>query len=202
MPPVVRLALPSFAEVRAGLLVIGLTALAYASMGWVSLKLSTYLSDVMAAVWLAAGIGAMASLRFGITGVVGVLAGAFAVYALTLSPDNAFRLAFGAAAGAAIMGYLPRYLQPFSASLDYVPSVAKFALVAAPLGCAVAALTGVLSLHFFGDLPSSLVGEGLWLWWLSNLLGVYLIAPLLLTGSRWDLLPTHQGARQIGRAHV
>lgn len=180
------------------MLVVVLTALAYALLGWASLKLSNYLTEVTAAVWLASGIGAMASLRFGIAGVVGVLAGSFAVYALHLSAENAFRLALGAAAGAAIMGYLPRYLQPFSTSLDYVPSVAKFALIAVPLGCAVSALTGVFSLHLFADLPSSLVVESLWMWWLSNVLGVYLIAPLLLTASRWDLLPTHQGARLEG----
>lgn len=190
-----RLTLPSPAEVRAGLLVVCLTALAYALAGWVSLKLSNYLTDAMAAVWLAAGIGAAASLRYGMAGVLGVLLGSFAVYAQILPAEDAFRLALGSAAGAGIVGYLPRYLQPFSASLDYVPSVAKFALIAAPFGCAVSALAGVLSLHFFGDLPASVVIEGLWVWWLSNLLGVYLVAPLLLTASRWDLLPTNQGAR-------
>jgi hypothetical protein len=52
-----------------------------------------------------------------------------------------------------IIGYLPRHLQPFSPTLDYVSSVAKFALVAAPLGCAVSALTGVISLHLYGGFP-------------------------------------------------
>ena len=193
-----RLTLPSPAEVRGFLLVFCLTALAYALTGWASLKLSNYLTDVMAAVWLAAGIGAMASLRYGMAGVVGVLLGAFAVYAQILRAEDALRLALGSAAGAGVIGYLPRYLQPFSASLDYVRSVAKFALVAAPLGCAVSALAGVLSLHFFVGLPAALVMESLWVWWLSNLLGVYLIAPLLLTASRWDLLPTNQSARVEG----
>ena len=190
-----RLALPSLAEVRDFFLVVGLTALAYALTGWLSLKFATYFSDVIAAVWLAAGIGAMASMRFGVAGVLGVLLGSFAVYGQVLQLENAFRLALGAAVGAGLTGYLPRYLQPFSSFLDYVPSVAKFTLVAAPLGCAVSALVGVLSLHFFGDLPASMVLQGLWVWWLSNLLGVYLVAPLLLTASRWDLLPTNQGAR-------
>ncbi len=190
-----RLALPSLAEVRGFFLVIALTALAYALTGWLSLKFATYFADVIAAVWLAAGIGAMASLRFGMAGILGVLLGSFVVYAQLLSLENAVRLALGAALGAGIMGYLPRFLQPFSSSLDYVPSVAKFALVAAPLGCAVSALAGILSLHFFGDLQSSEVLRGLWVWWLSNLLGVYLVAPLLLTATRWDLLPTHPGAR-------
>ena len=193
-----RLTLPSSAEVRGFLLVVCLTALAYALTGWVSLKLSNYLTDAMATVWLAAGVGAMATLRYGMAGVIGVLLGSFAVYARILPAEDALRLALGSAAGAGVIGYLPRYLQPFSAALDYVPSVAKFALVAAPLGCAVSALAGVLSLHFFGDLPASLVMEGLWVWWLSNLLGVVLIAPPLLTASRWDLLPTNQGARLEG----
>jgi len=193
-----RLTLPSPAEVRGGLLVVFLTALAYALTGWLSLKLSNYLTDVMAAVWLAAGVGAMASLRFGMAGVLGVLLGSFAIYAQILPAEDALRLALGMAAGSGIIGYLPRYFQPFSASLDYVPSVAKFALVAAPLGCLVSALAGVLSLHFYLNLPASMVMEGLWVWWLSNLLGVYLISPLLLTASRWDLLPTNPGARLEG----
>jgi len=193
-----RLPLPGFPEVRRFVLIAGLTALAYALAGWLSLKLAAYIADVVAAVWLAAGIGAMASLRFGAAGVAGTALGSFAINSLALSPDEASSFALGAAAEAWIIGYLPRYLQPFSATLDYVPSVAKFALVAAPLGCALSALTGMLSLYFLGHLPADTVLGGLWVWWLGDLLGVYLIAPLLLTATRWDLLPTNRGARLEG----
>jgi diguanylate cyclase (GGDEF)-like protein len=192
------LSLPSPAAIGRFALIVGLTALAYALTGWLSLKLFTYISAAVAAVWLAAGVGAMASLRFGWAGVLGVLLGSFALNSPILPQEGAIRLALGAAAGAWIMGFLPRYLQPFSATLDYVSSVAKFALVAAPLGCAVSAATGVLSLHPFGDLPAAMVLRGLWVSWLGSLLGVYLIAPLLLTASRWDLLPTSRGARLEG----
>lgn len=193
-----RLSLPGPAEFGRFALIAGLTALAYALAGWLSLKLSTYIAGAVAAVWLAAGIGAMASLRFGAAGVVGVLLGSLAVYSPILPLEDAFRFALGAAAGAWIIGTLPRYLQPFSPSLDYVSSVAKFALVAAPLGSAVSALAGVFSLYFFGDLPAGLLLRGVWVGWLGNLLGVYLIAPLLLTAPRWDLLPTNRGARLEG----
>jgi diguanylate cyclase (GGDEF)-like protein len=193
-----RPALPAITEVRRFALIVGLTALAYALAGWASLKIAAYVANVIAAVWLAAGIGAMASLRFGMAGVLGVLLGSFAVNSQFLPLEDAFRLALGGAAGAAIMGYLPRYLPPFSSTLDYVSSVAKFALVAAPLGCAVSALASVFSLYFFGELPAEMVWRGLWVGWLGNLLGVYLIAPLLLTASRWDLLPTNKGARVEG----
>jgi len=190
-----RLSLPGTAAVGRFALIAGLTALAYALAGWLSLKLSTYVADTVAAIWLAAGIGAMASLRFGAAGVVGVFLGSLAINSHILPLEDAARSALGAAAGAWIMGYLPRYLQPFSSSLDYVSSVAKFALVAAPLGCAVSALTGVLSLHYFSDLPAAMVLQGLWVWWLGDLLGVLLIAPLLLTAARWDLMPRGRGAR-------
>ena len=193
-----RLSLPGSAAFGRFALIVGLTALAYTLAGWISLKLATYVVDVVAAIWLAAGIGAMASLRFGAAGVVGVFLGAFALNSQILPPEVAFRFAVGAAAGAGIIGTLPRYLQPFSSTLDYVSSVAKFALVAAPLGCAVSALTGVLSLYFFGDLPADMVVRGLWVWWLGDLLGVFLVAPLLLTALRWDLLPTNRGARLEG----
>ena len=193
-----RLSLPGPADVGRFALIAGLTALAYALAGWLSLKLAAYVANVVAAIWLAAGIGAMATLRFGAAGVVGVLLGALAVNSLNLPLEDAARFALGAAAGAWIMGTLPRYLQPFSPTLDYVSSVAKFALVAAPLGCAVSALTGVFTLYFFGGLSADLLLRGLWVWWLGDLLGVYLIAPLLLTASRWDLLPTNKGARLEG----
>lgn len=159
-------ALPALTEVRRIALIVGLTALAYALTGWASLTITAYVADVVAVVWLAAGIGAMASLRFGMAGVVGVLLGSFALNSQILPPEAAFRLALGAAAGAAVIGYLPRYLPPFSSTLDYVSSVAKFALVAAPLGCAVTALAGVFSLGFFGHLHADLVwrtlGSGGW----------------------------------------
>jgi diguanylate cyclase (GGDEF)-like protein len=193
-----RLSLPGPAEFGRFALIVGLTALAYALAGWLSLKLASHVSGVIAAVWLAAGIGAVASLRFGAAGVVGVLLGSLVVYSPILPLEDAFRIALGAAAGAWIIGTLPRYLQPFSATLDYVSSVAKFALVAVPLGSAVSALAGVFSLYFFDDLPAGLLLRGLWVGWLGNLLGVYLIAPLLLTAPRWELLPTSRGARLEG----
>ena len=142
--------MPGPDEIRRFALIAGLTALAYALAGWLSLKLSTYTADVVAAIWLAAGIGTMASLRFGMAGVAGVLLGALAVNSQNLPLDVAFRIALGTAAGAWIIGTLPRNFPPFSATLDYVSSVAKFALVAARLGCGVSALAGVCSLFVLG----------------------------------------------------
>ncbi len=191
-------ALPSLAEVRRNALIVGLTALAYALTGWISLKITGYVANVVTVVGLAAGIGAVASLRFGVAGVAGVLLGSFAINSQSLPPEATFHLALGAAAGAAVIGYLPRYLPPFSSTLDYVSSVAKFALVAAPLGCAVTALAGVFSLGLFAGPHTDEVWQTLGVWWLGELLGVYLIAPLLLTTSRWDLLPTNKAARLEG----
>lgn len=179
-------------------LVVGLVALGYALAGWVSLWLAAYVADVVAAVWLAAGVAAMAGLRYGAAGMLGVLLGAFAVHSQTVPLDQALRFSLGAAASAGIIGYLPRYLQPFSPTLDYVSSVAKFALVAAPLGSAVSALTGVSSLYLYDDLPAAMLPSSLWIWWMGDLLGIFLIAPLLLTASRWDLLPTDRRARLEG----
>lgn len=193
-----RAALPALAEPRRVALIAGLTALAYALAGWCSFKITGYTANGVAAVWLAAGIGAMASLRFGLAGIVGVLLGSLAINSRILPPETAFFVALGAAAGAAVIGYLPRYLPPFSATLDYVSSVAKFALVAAPLGCAVSAMGGALSLSYFGHQPEGLTWQTVGVWWMGDLLGVYLIAPLLLTASRWDLLPTHKSARLEG----
>ena len=193
-----RLDLPSLAEAGRFALTVALTALVYALAGWISLKVATYVAGVIAAVWLAAGVGAMAGLRYGLAGITGVALGSFAVISQVLSIDMAWRLAAGAAVSSAIIGYLPRYLHPFSPTLESVPGVAKLALVAVPLGYGVSALLGVTSLYSAGLLPDDQVVQGLWVWWLGDVLGVYLIAPVLLTASRWDLLPTSKTARLEG----
>jgi diguanylate cyclase (GGDEF)-like protein len=175
-----------------------LTALAYAGAGGLSLKLTAWSADTITVVWLAAGIGAMAATRFGMAGVLGVLLGAAALNYLFLPEAFVWQRALGAAIGALIIGYLPRMLHPFSPTLDFVGSVAKFALVAAPLGSAANSMTDILSLYGADMLPDGMLPSGFWVGWLGNLLGVYLIAPLLLTATRWDLLPTGAGARVEG----
>lgn len=187
--------MPRFVAFRRHVLIAALTAVAYALAGWLSLRLFTVAGDVIAAVWLAAGIGAAASLRYGWAGVSGALLGALVVGTRLLPFEDAFRFALAAAAGSAIMGFLPRYLQPFSAALDYVSSVAKFALVGVPLGCLVSAVAGVLTLHLFLDMPAEQILNGILLWWLGNLVGVYLVAPAILCYARRDLLPTGKAAR-------
>ncbi|MEW5965980.1 MAG: EAL domain-containing protein [Pseudomonadota bacterium] len=187
--------MPRLADFRRFALIAVLTAVVYALAGWLSLRISTVIVEVIAAVWLAAGVGAAASLRFGWAGVFGVLLGALAVGSRLLPFEDALRFALAAAVGSAVIGFLPRYLQPFSAALDYVSSVAKFALVSVPLGCLVSAVAGVLSLHFFLDLPADRVLHGILLWWLGNLVGVYLVAPVILSYARRDLLPTGKAAR-------
>lgn len=193
-----RPALPALGDLRRIVLIVGLTALAYGLAALLSLKLSTYVADVVAAVWLAAGIGAMASLRFGLPGVAGVLIGSFAANSLGSSPELAFAIACGAATGAWFMRYLAHQLTPFSMTLDYVSSVAKFTLVMAPLGSAISAFVGVASLHFLGSLAADAIPKGLWVWWLGDILGIFLVAPLLMSASRWDLLPTTKRARLEG----
>jgi diguanylate cyclase (GGDEF)-like protein len=191
----VRLPRIAPAELRRFALIVALTSAAYFATGWLSLKLATYLAEVIVAVSLAAGVGAMACIRFGAGGVVGVMLGALALYSQLVPTREAVLLATGATVGAGVIGYLPRYFPPFSPTLDYVSSVTKFALVAVPLGCGLNALTGVLTLHVYSGLAVESVLQAVTVWWLGDLLGVYLIAPVLLTLSRWDLLPTHKGAR-------
>ena len=199
----VRLKSPGWPAAGRFLLIVAATALLYAPAARLSLYLSSYVADIVAAIWLAAGVGAAASLRFGLPGVVGVLIGAFAALIIEPMPvEAALRIALGAAAGAWLIGFLPRYLQPFSSTLDYVGSVGKFALVAAPLGCALSALVGVSSLYLFGDLPGDLFPRALWVWWLGDFLGVVMIAPLLLTGLHNQMLPGSVGARIEGLVMV
>ncbi len=186
------------AELRRKLLIVGLIALAYWLAAFLSLKISTYVAGVAAAVWMAAGIGVFASLRFGLPGVLGVLLGSFAANSALMAPQLALALGCGAALGAATMAWLAHRLTPFSMTLDYVSSVAKFSLVIVPLGAAVSAVVGVSVLSLSGSLEAALFPRALWVWWLGDMLGMLLLAPLLLTASRWDLLPTTRSARIEG----
>ena len=196
----VTLRLPALAAVERFVLVSLLTGLAYYLAARLGFLLATYVSGVVAAFWPAAGIAAAASLQYRGAGVVGTLLGAFVAHSANLPPEVAIRLAIGAAVGASIVGFLPHYLQPFNTSLDSVSSVAKFALLGAPLGCAASALIGVLSLNLFNVLPIESVSRGLWEWWLGDLMGIYLLTPLLLTWQRWKWLPDVKGARLEGMA--
>lgn len=197
-----RFSLPGPADIRRFALIAGLTALAYALSGWLSLEFFAYATEAVAAVWLAAGIAAMASVRFGWAGVAGVLLGALALHGLILSlpRGEALGIALGAAAGAWVLGFLPRYLQPFSYTLDHVASVSKLVLAAAPLGCALSTVATVVTLYAAGKLSGGTIPQTLWVSWSGGLLGVYLVAPLLLTAPRGDWLSGQAAARLEGLA--
>ena len=194
--------IPDPARIGRFLLVAALAALAYAAAGVLSVKVTAWGADVLTAVWLAAGIGAVVSIRFGMAGVLGVLLGALLLNYWLLPEFFVWQRALGAAIGAFIVGFLPRAMQSFSPTLDFVGSVAKFALLAAPLGSAAGAMTDILSLYGAGVLGDHALLEGFWVDWLGHLLGIYLVAPLMLTAMRWDLLPTGVGARVEGLALV
>ncbi|MEQ1663489.1 MAG: EAL domain-containing protein [Thiobacillus sp.] len=194
-----RLTLPDRSRVSQLALVVGLTALAYVLAAWFSQQLPVYLDAAIPTIWLATGVAAMACLRWGWAGVAGVLLGALAFHSTHLTLDIALRMAVGTALGAAIMSLLPRAMPPFSATLDYIPSVAKFALLAAPVGCAVSAASVVFSQPV---LSVEIVSRALWSNWLAELLGVYLLTPLLLTGLQGDILPSGKGKRVEGLALV
>ncbi len=185
---------------RRALLVAGLTAAAYALLHWLSLELASRIAGLVPLVGLASGVAAMAAMRFGAAGVLGVGVGAFAIQLRIVPAELALMLAGATVAGAALMAGLARLLAPFSLTLDYVPSVAKFVLVIAPAGSALAAVLGVAAMHHAGFVGIGYFPEALWETGVAELLGAYLVAPLLLTASRWDVLPATGKARLEGLA--
>lgn len=182
---------------RFALGVVG-TALAYALTAWLSLALSAYVGDMLAVVWLAAGVAAAAVLRLRWAGAVGVLLGAFAVSRWFLPQSEALIVALAATLGAAVFALLPRYFAPFTPALDRVASVAKFALGAAPLAAAVGGVAMVLVLYLSGTLPTHVLLRALWVAWLGNMMGIYLAAPLLLTVSPPNVLASDRRTRIEG----
>ena len=190
--------MPGPADVgRFALGVVG-TALAYALTAWASLALSRYVGDMVAVVWLAAGVAAAAALRLRWAGLLGVLLGAFAVSQGMLPQSEAAIVAAAAMTSAGVFMLLPRYFAPFTPALDRVASVAKFALGAAPLAAAIAAVATVVVGYLSGAFSSHVLMRAVWVGWLGNMMGMYLAGPLLLTVSSPSMLPRDRRTRIEG----
>jgi signal transduction histidine kinase len=136
-------------------------------------------------VWPPSGLALAALVLLGSRLWPGVALGAFAVNALT--PGVPLATAAGMAAGNTLEALAGAHLlrsMELSPSLDRLRDV--LALVPAGLlSCVAAATAGTLSLWAGGVIGGDAIDAAWIAWWLGDLMGILLFAPLLLTLPSW-----------------
>jgi PAS domain S-box-containing protein len=135
-------------------------------------------------VWPPTGIALATLVLAGPRLWPGVLLGAFAVNLWVGAPVAvAAAIAVGNTFEAVLGAHALRRLG-FQATLDRVRDVGGLVLLAALGTTLVSASIGVLSLRLAGRVPAADIGEAWRDWWLGDLTGDLVIAPLLLTWAR------------------
>ena len=132
-------------------------------------------------IWIPAGIAIAGMVRWGSPVLPGIWLGTFLVVLTTgLSPLAAALLGIGNCAEAIFFSIMFREYQaePFSA---YHPVQTFRFCVIITSSCLFASTFGALSLYFLGYLPIQALPLNIFTWWLGDVSGIILIAPLLIT---------------------
>src|SRR5712691_2293257 len=133
-------------------------------------------------VWPPTGISLAALLLFGLRLWPGIALGAFLVNFVTRAPVlTAAGMALGNTLEALIGAYWLRRTNGFQTSLDRLRDVMGLIVFAAVLSTTVSATVGVSSLWLGGVIARSAYGPTWVAWWLGDMLGDLVVAPLLLT---------------------
>jgi PAS domain S-box-containing protein len=169
--------------------VLGLTALAYAVVGWLALQLA-FAPSYAAPLYPSAGIAFAATWVYGRPALAAAAAGAFAVNVGLSAARGQFDaaalgvpllIAVGAALQAAAGCALVRRHVAQPLVLDRPRDIARFLLLAAPVACLVNASIATASLGLSGAVPPPKLAFTWWTWWIGDALGVLIAAPALLT---------------------
>ncbi|KHF25912.1 PAS S-box/diguanylate cyclase domain-containing protein [Solemya velum gill symbiont] len=172
-----------------------LLSLAYFAAGWLGLKIP-FTGSHITLVWLPAGIAVAALLRWGSAIWPGIFMGAFLV---NLSIGSTVTLAVGIAMGSTLgsllaSGWLRRV--GFQTSFHQKRDVSML-IVAACLGMALSASIGVTSLYLADIMPLRDTGPAWLTWWMGDVVGVLLAAPLILTLNRINLAQLAHVPREV-----
>jgi signal transduction histidine kinase/CheY-like chemotaxis protein len=137
--------------------------------------------EVVAVVWPASGVGFVVVWLLGPVGLVPVLLGDFAVTMTQgVSPLIGITFALGNVLGAGVGVWLTRRFTSSSGVFDAAGSVLVFGVLGAGGSSLVSASIGT-SVLFASGLPSTPTSAGIFgTWFLSDVAGVLLVAPLLL----------------------
>lgn len=141
-------------------------------------------------VWPPTGIALAALLLFGYDLWPGIALGAFLVNFSAGAPAlAACGIAVGNTLEAVLGAYWLRRFPGFSGTLGRVQDVLGLVVVAALASTMVSATVGVSSLYFAGIVALSTYGSTWIAWWIGDMLGNLVVAPLLLT---WGSAPRIQ----------
>ena len=135
-------------------------------------------------VWAPSGIALAAILIRGYGVWPGIIIGAFAANVLSGAPiPVALGISVGNTLEALAAAYALQRIPGFRRSLDRLIDAFALIVVAAVLSTAVSATVGVLSLYFGGIVPSAGFGQTWRAWWLGDMIGDLLVAPVILVWS-------------------
>ena len=145
-------------------------------------------------VWPATGIALAALLILGYRVWPGVFIGALVANVLTGAPPLvALGIAIGNTLEAVVGAYLLRRVAGFRPSLDGLPDVLGLIVLAAGLSTMISATIGVSSLYLGGIASLAQAGEAWRAWWLGDLIGDLVVAPVLIV---WAASPKVKWATQ------
>jgi signal transduction histidine kinase len=138
-------------------------------------------------VWPPSGLALAALLILGASLWPGVLIGAFVANLLTGAPvPVALGIGVGNTLEAVLAVYALRRIPDFQLSLERLADVIGLIVFAAGLSTIVSATIGVTSLYLGGIVSSGQIAETWRAWWLGDLIGDLLVAPILLV---WGSTP-------------
>jgi signal transduction histidine kinase len=161
-------------------------SLALAILYFVTAKVGLELATVgrsVSFVWPPTGLALAVLVLHGRWLWPGVLAGAFAVNAATPGVPLLSALVMGAGNTAeALLGATLLLRLGFDPPLHRVSDVVRLTLCAAA-AAVVSALAGTLSLRGGGVITSAQIPAALRVWWVGDVMGALIVAPLLLTAS-------------------
>lgn len=173
--------LPTSAFGRKYVFQLAIVFAAYVLGGRLGLSIP-FTSGNVSPIWPPSGIALAAVLLVGYRIWPAVAAGAFLVNVLTpISAGAAIALAAGNTTGAIAGAWLLWRLPGFRSSLNRLDDVLRLILLAAPAGAALSATIGVAVL-FTTHVDPWLRFWPAWLvWWLGDMTGMLIVAPLVLT---------------------
>ena len=166
-------------------------AIAYYGMAEISRHLASTPQNVTP-VWPPDGIAAGAVLLFGNRMGYGVLLGSFlanfwafrdstSFLSLVISTLPVLGIAIATTLGTLLGAFLLRKTTNLHYPLERVTNVFKFLILTGMVGPIVNATVGVASLTLSGKVPWTAYGT-VWLtWWISNVSGIFIVTPILLS---------------------
>ncbi|MBN3947959.1 MAG: MASE1 domain-containing protein [Nostoc sp. NMS7] len=166
-------------------------AIAYYGMAEMSRHLASTPQNVTP-VWPPDGIATGAVLLFGNWIGYGVLLGSFlanfwafrdptSLLSLVISTLPVLLIAIGTTLGTLLGAFLLRKTTNHHYPLERVTNVFKFLILTGMVGPMINATVGVASLALSGKVPWTAYGT-VWLtWWISNVSGIFIVTPILLS---------------------